>query len=174
MNRNCVRHRRLRIRIPGKTVSKGEAGFTMVEVLVALAILAITIIPLMGLFTMAPVLHQHREQKLRAGFLAQLRLEQVKNEITYNFNYQYPGIGYDKTAGAADDFPTSDGFEASDSEYKYTIEDTITDYNAIGGTPDPVMSDVTIVVWHDKDSDNVYDSNEQDVTIMTKIARRRL
>ena len=45
MNRDCTRNERLCIRMPGKTVSKGEAGFTMVEVLVALAILAITIIP---------------------------------------------------------------------------------------------------------------------------------
>ena len=174
MNRDCTRNERLCIRMPGKTVSKGEAGFTMVEVLVALAILAITIIPLMGLFTMAPALHQSREQKLRAGFLAQLRLEQVKNEMTYDFDYQYPGIGYDKTAGAADDFPTSDGFEASDSQYRYTIEDTITEYDTVGTPRPPFMRDVTIVVWYDKDGDNAYDSDEQDVTISTKVARRRL
>jgi len=174
MNRICSRHEGLRMRLFGKTMAKGEAGFTMVEVLVALAILSITLIPLMGLFTMAPVLHSHREQKLRAGFLAQLRLEQVKNKIIENFEYQYPGDGYNKSSGAVTDFappvgdPEEGLFEPSDAEYRYTIVDAI-----LSGPP-PLMRDITVTVWHDKDADNTLDSDEQEVELVTRVARRRM
>ena len=177
MNRICSKHEGSRMRLFGKTVAKGEAGFTMVEVLVALAILSITLIPLMGLFTMAPVLHAHREQKLRAGFLAQLRLEQVKNKIIEDFEYQYDsgsGDGYNKSSGDATDFDPPSGdpeeglFEPSDAEYRYTIVDAI-----LSGPP-PLIRDITVTVWHDKDGDNTLDSDEQEVELVTRVARRRM
>ena len=182
MNKTCIRYERLRVRVFGKIIARGEAGFTMVEVLVSLAILAITVTPMMGLFTMAPMLHAYREQQLRSAFLAQLRLEEVKNKATYNFDGDY-----NKAAGAATDFPTGDGFESSDADYRYTITDNITDtvpdpdagpgggVGGGGGAPDiDVMRDITIEVWYDKDGDNVYDTDEQGFDVMTKIARRRI
>jgi len=179
MNRTCIRYERSRVKVFGKTIARGEAGFTMVEVLVALAILAITVTPLMGLFTMAPMLHAQREQQLRAAFLAQLRLEEVKNKIIHNFEFQYPGDGYNKSDGAAADFPTDEGFEASDANYKYTITDIILADAGTGGgftLPEtiPVMRDITVRVWYDKNGNDAYDTDEQDFEVMTKVARRRI
>ena len=182
MNRTCVEHGRLRVKVFGKTIARGEAGFTMVEVLVALAILAITVTPLMGLFTMAPMLHAQREQQLRAAFLAQLRLEEVKNKIIHNFEFQYPGDGYNKSDGAAADFPTDEGFELSDANYRYTITDNhitkiIGGGEGGGGAPGVevfVMRDITIRVWYDKNGNDAYDTDEQDFEVITKVARRRI
>jgi prepilin-type N-terminal cleavage/methylation domain-containing protein len=192
MSDNCSENRRLGIQLFGKTMPHGELGFTMVEVLVALAILAITIVPLMGLFTLAPMLHQHREQKLRAGFLAQLRLEQVKNEIIQGFDEDctdpvFDGNGYDKSSGDATDFNPPEGdpeeglFEPSDAEYRYTVEDNINLYLGVppgseppDPPPPPLMRDVTVTVWHDKNGNNTLDSDEQEIELITKVARRRM
>ncbi len=169
MSKTCAGHRRLRMEIPGGALARGEVGFTMVEVLASLALLAITVTPLMGLFTMAPMLHAYREQQLRAAFLAQLRLEQVKNKATHNFGADY-NQSVDTFYTTTEDDEDYGLFDDSDAEYRYTV----TDDNYIMESTDVVMRDITITVWYDKNGNSAYDSDEQGVTLVTKVARRRM
>ena len=163
MTGTCIR-RWLRARMPGKAVSGGERGFTMVEVLASVALLAIAVTPMMGLFTLAPRFHVQREQQIRAAFLAQLRLEDVKQKLGSDFG----SADYKKSSGSATDFDDGDSggpddfFPASDSKFRYTV-----DYSNDSG-----IKDLTIIVWYDGDSDNNIDTNEQWVELNTKVARR--
>ena len=105
---------------------RNENGFTMLEILVSIAILSITIIPLLGLMANAPLLHAQMEHKTRAAFLAQLKIEEVKNAATYNF--------------APDrDVPAATSFPDPDSKYEYTVIDD----------GDADIKDITVQVWYD-------------------------
>lgn len=131
--------------------SKISNGFTMLEVLAAIAILAITVVPLVGLLSTAITIHVQREQETRAAFLAQLKLEEIKNIVTLDF-----GSDYNKPAGDATDFP------APNSRFRYTVTDNV----------DPDIKDITVRVWCDKDGNGTPDVDEQAVQLDTKIARR--
>ena len=128
-----------------------ENGFTMLEILAAVAILSIVIVPLMGLMASAPLLHAKQEQQVRAAFLAQLKLEEVKNKIIYDNDFTND---YDESATA---------FPAPDLKFKYTVDD-------------PESGDlktVTVQVWYDEnDTGNTPDVGEQSVKLETKVARR--
>jgi hypothetical protein len=131
----------------------------MIEVLGAIVILAITIVPMLGLFTIAPALHLQREYLTRAAFLAQVRTEEVRDSLINSFTSDF-----NKPSGAAGDFPVSEGFEPSDSAYRYII---------IHDTVDDELKDVTVRVWHDDYGNNSADAEEQVITIQTKVSRRR-
>lgn len=140
-----------------RTGCSGEDGFTMIEVLGAIVILAITIVPMLGLFTIAPALHLHREYLTRAAFLAQVRTEEVRDNLINSFTSDF-----NKPNGAADDFPVSEGFEPSDSGYRYIIIHDAGDE----------LKDVTVRVWHDDNGNNSPDAEEQVITIRTRVSRR--
>lgn len=145
-----------------KTGCSGEHGFTMIEVLGAIVILAITVVPMLGLFTIAPALHLQREYLTRAGFLAQVRTEEIREHLINSF-----GTVLNKDTGDANDFLPPQ-FEPSDSAYRYTI-------GIIPEAPrdDAVeIADVTVRVWHDDDGNNSPDTEEQVITIRTKVSRR--
>ena len=161
----CIGRWRSQMRIPGKTITGREAGFTMVEVLASIALLAIAVTPMMGLFTIAPGFHAQREHQLRASFLAQLRLEEVKQKLASDFG----SADYRKSSGSSTDFHTNDGFHDTDSRFRYTLDYVYHDTN-----DDDIMdiADLKVIVWHDGDSDNSIDANEQWVELNTKVARR--
>lgn len=143
MNRTCVRCRRAGRR-------KTQNGFTMLEILASIALLSITIIPLLGLITSTLMSNAQREQQLRAAFLAQKRLEEVKDALLSNDlvgNYNEP--------------PTA--FSAPDSRYKYTV--TVTE--------DPDIRDIAVKVWFDENGNDVRDGSEQEFSLRTRVARRR-
>jgi len=138
---------------------RSECGFTMVEILASVAILSIVIVPLMGLMASAPLIHTKQERQTRAAFLVQLKLEEVKNKITYDNNLNFT-TEYDEEAVA---FTI-----AQDTKFKYTI--TITD-------PDPDPGDlktITVQVWYDEnDTGNTPDTGEQSSKLETNVAKRK-
>ena len=143
MNRTCVR-----CRCAGRR--KTQNGFTMLEILASIALLSITIIPLLGLITSTLVSNAQREQQLRAAFLAQKRLEEVKDAVLSN-----DLVGdYNEVATA---------FPAPDSRYKYTV--TVTD--------DSDIRNIAVRVWFDENGNDVRDGGEQEFGLRTRVARRR-
>jgi prepilin-type N-terminal cleavage/methylation domain-containing protein len=138
----CVRRRRVGRR-------KRENGFTMLEILASIALLSITIIPLLGLLAGSLVSHAQREQQLRAAFLAQKRLEEVKDEILSN-----DLVGdYNEAATA---------FPAPDLNYKYIV--TVTD--------DADIRNIAVRVWFDENGNDVRDGGEQEFGLRGRAARR--
>ena len=49
----------------------------MLEILASIVIMAIAVLPLLGLIASTVAIHIRREQEVRATFLAELRLEEV-------------------------------------------------------------------------------------------------
>ena len=150
--------------LPGKISHRDESGFTMLEIVASVAILAIAIIPMLGLFAGAPVLHAQREQQTRAVFLAQKKVEELKHEMALDFDAErYGGSGkygegdYQKSAGYSTDFT------APDTKFRYTVSHD-------EGTN---IKELTITVWYDDDANNVQDDGEQGLGTTTKVARRR-
>ena len=131
-----------------RTDCRCENGFTMLEILVSIALMSIVIIPLLGLMTDAARIHSHLERQTRSAFLAQMKLEEIKNDITLDFILNLPVTG---------EFPDPDlGF-------KYIVTDTV-------DIPDD-MKTISVEVWYDEDDDDTAD--ERSVTLNTKVARRR-
>jgi prepilin-type N-terminal cleavage/methylation domain-containing protein len=141
----------------GRLSCKAEDGFTLLEVLGAIVILGIIVIPLLGLLIDALIVHAQREQQTRSVFLAQLRLEEIKSKIITASDFAT--ADYNKPAGAAGDFPPPD------SRFKYTV--THDDHNY------PDIKAVTVTVWYDEDGDDTVSAGEQQVKLDTKVTRRR-
>jgi prepilin-type N-terminal cleavage/methylation domain-containing protein len=138
------------VRCRGSSRRKRESGFTMLEILASIALLSITIIPLLGLLAGSLVSHAQREQQLRAAFLAQKRLEEVKDEI----------LSTDLSDSYNED-PTA--FPAPDSRYKYTV--TV--------TGDTNIMNIAVRVWFDENGNDVRDGGEQEFGLRGRAARRR-
>ena len=123
-----------------------QSGFTMLEILVSIMLLSIVLIPLLGLMADAARIHVQLERQTRSAFLAQLKLEEVKNNATLNFSIDYTTVA-----------PVE--FSAPDLGFKYTVSDDNDDNIKI----------ISIEAWYDE----VNDEDERSVTLNTKVARRR-
>ena len=128
---------------------KNESGFTMLEILVSIMLMSIVLIPLLGLMADAARIHVQLERQTRSAFLAQLKMEEVKNDATLDF---------------ADDYNTvnPEEFLDPDSGFKYIVTDTV-------DIADDVKA-ISVQVWYDEDGDDAV--NERNVKLYTKVARR--
>jgi prepilin-type N-terminal cleavage/methylation domain-containing protein len=128
--------------------SKIENGFTILEILCTIAILSIVMIPLMKMLPDAMVLDAQMERETRVAFLAQQKIEEVKNKAIYDFSQDYS--------------ESATAFPSPDSDFKYTVSDD-------QGT---AIKEIEVVVWYDKDGNGSVDADEEDIELNTKIAER--
>ena len=125
-----------------------ENGFTLLEILLTIAILSTALIPLMELLPGTLLLDAQMERESKTAFLAQRKLEEVKGKAIYDFSQDY------NESGTA--------FSSPDSTFKYTVSD---DQGA-------EIKEIAVNVWYDKDDDNMVDEGEEDIELNTKVARR--
>ena len=111
-----------------------QDGYTLLEIIVAISILSIALIPLMEMLPSAMVLETQLERETKAAFLAQQKLEEVKGKALYNFDQ-------DRSEAAA-------AFPSPDSHFKYTVSDD-------QGTE---IKEIEVNVWHDENSNGKMDS----------------
>ena len=128
--------------------SHREDGYTILEIVLTIAILSIALIPLMEMLPRALLLDDQLEQRARAAFLAQRKLEEVKGKAIYDFDQDYT--------------ESATAFAAPDAKFKYTV----TDQEADG------IKEVGVNVWYDTDSSGSAGDDEENVELNTKIARR--
>ncbi len=128
--------------------SKIENGFTILEILCTIAILSIVMIPLMKMLPDAMVLDAQMERETRVAFLAQQKIEEVKNKAIYDFSQNYS--------------ESATAFPSPDSDFKYIVSDD-------QGT---AIKEIEVVVWYDKDGNGSVDADEEDIELNTKIAER--
>lgn len=140
-----------------RKVISSEKGFSLVEILVAIVLLAIAVTPMMGLFTIAPRMHQQREYLLRASYLAEFRLEEVKGLLIAAPDFA--AADFNVTAG---NFPGAQGFHPFDAGFRYNItHDSGAD-----------IKNVTVTVWYSKDGNNSVDAGEQSFQLETRVTKR--
>jgi len=125
-----------------------ERGFTILEILFAIVILSIALIPLMKMLPEALILDAQMERETKVVFLAQRKMEEVKNKAIYDFSQDY--------AESATAFPSPD------STFKYTVSDD-------QGTG---IKEITVNVWYDKNGNGSVDMDEEDIELNTKVAER--
>lgn len=104
----------------------GQAGLSLLEVIAAVAIMTIVLVPTMNL---SPMLLQTREKieyRTKCIFLAQGKMEELKDKILLNFNQDYsePAIN----------------FASPNEAYSYSV----TDDN------DPALKTIGVEVWHEE------------------------
>lgn len=130
-----------------------EKGFTLIEVLLAIVILSIAIIPLMQIFPQASLMATDSQRETRIGFLAQQKLEQVKGQA---LNYFFGNYTVSATA-----------FPSPDSDFKYTVN-----YFTASGDDGNQIRAIKVRVWYDDNNNGVLDGNENMIELNTKVSRR--
>ena len=121
-------------------------GFTLIEVVVAVSLLAVAIVPILNALTVAYVTSSIIEQKTRSLVYAQSKLDEIRLRSVYN---------YDSAFAASD---TSLG-----NSYLYKVSDS------------PSGSDlriITVMVGYDINGNNLLSGGEVQVTLSTLVARR--
>jgi prepilin-type N-terminal cleavage/methylation domain-containing protein len=125
---------------------KNPMGFTLIEMVVAVSLLTIAIIPILKALTVAYVTSSAIEQKSRSLIYAQSKLDEIRASSIYNYNGTF----------AAND--TSLG-----NSYFYKVTDTS------AGTD---LRTITVVVGYDTSGNNNISPDEVRVTLSTLVARR--
>ena len=133
-------------------------GFTLIEVLASILLIGGALVAIM---TIVPQMIENSlgtERLTKVIFLAERKTEEVIGKVINNFDND--GAGYDESATAF----TDDGYSA----YKYTIDDEVISAE----DDDSKLKKIQVQVWHDEDDGNTVDSNEESITLDTKLADR--
>ena len=113
---------------------KNERGYSLIEVLVSIIILALAIIPMVGMFDMGLNAATVGSQYDRGRALANLKLEQAKNLSFADVENNYPQAGTTTPYGGSEWF-TEPG--ADFANFQYTV------YKDYRGEPNPTDSAAT-------------------------------
>ena len=125
-----------------------ESGYTLLEIIMAISILSIALIPLMEMLPQALLLDAQLERETKIAFLAQRRSEAVKSRAIYDFAQDYT--------------ESATAFPLPDSAFKYTVSD---DQGA-------EIKEIAVTVWYDGDGDDSVGEDEEQIILYTKFAKR--
>jgi len=134
-----------RVSISGKK-QRFLTGFTLVEVVMASALLIIVIVPILKALTIAQVTGNIIERRTRSLNLAQAKLDDIKVRSVYNYS---------------DDF--NENNVSLDGSYLCDVQDAASGSN---------LRTITVSVGYDLDGDNNLTAAETEVTLSTLIAKR--
>ena len=130
-----------------------KKGLTFLEILAALLIISIAFIPMMKLMTGGIERARGIDAVTCSAFLAEGKTEQIRGLILGS----NPAYGFDQ-----DYTQSATSFPSPNSDFKYTISDN--------GADD--IKELSITVWLDENSNDVFDSDEGGVNLDTKVADR--
>ena len=132
--------------IYGLAIANRYKGLTLVEVVMASALLIIVMVPILKALTSAQVSTTIIEEKTRSLMLAQAKLDDIKARSIYNFssNFAVNNISLD-------------------GSYLCQVIDTP------AGTD---LKKITVLVGYDSDANGSLAANEIQVTLVTLLARR--
>jgi Tfp pilus assembly protein PilV len=125
-------------------IAKRFAGLTLIEVVIASALLIVAIVPILKCLTVAHASAIKIEHKTRSFILAQAKLDQIRARSIYNYT------------NFAEDSNSLDG------SYLCKVTDNL-------GDP---LKTITVSVGFDLDDDDSLDADEVNITLATLIARR--
>lgn len=129
-------------------ISKRSAGLTLIEVVIASALLAVVLVPILRSLTVAHASTVRVEHKSCSLILAQAKLEEIKARSIYDY--------------------TNGGVSFAESN---TILDGSYLCNVADDSGDPLKK-VAVSVGFDGNGDGSLSGGEVDVTLTTLIARR--
>ena len=121
-------------------------GFTLIEVVLAAALLAACAVPILSATSRAPGLGEQIKARTKSALLAQTRMENVLAAATVNFNQNF--------ARASENL--GDGYLATTQQ--------------VWSPSAPLTKTVTVQVGKDLDGDAALETNEVLVTLTTLVA----
>jgi prepilin-type N-terminal cleavage/methylation domain-containing protein len=130
-----------------KKLKSNELGFTFIEVIAAMTIMAVALIPIISIFPNVFIINRQVEHVTTATFLAEKKMEEIKSQIFSDFSSSYGEFA---------------AFSEPHSAYKYIV----TDDEGVG------IKELSITVWYDENDDDVIDDNEDQVNLNIKMADR--
>lgn len=128
--------------------SQRFAGLTLVEVVIASALLIVAMVPILRGLTIAHYSGANIEHKSRSLLLAQAKLDEIKARSIYN--YTNGGSSFAETGTSLD------------GPYRCNVTDN----------EDDSLKTITVSVGFDSDGSGGIANDEVDVTLATLIARR--
>ena len=123
-------------------------GFTLIEVLASVVLIAVAIIPVAEALTQGLVISAKEERLTKVIFLADRKMEEIIGKVIYDYNTDRDESG---------NFSEYGDLDPSYSEYKYTVDDSVIEDN------DSKLKKIEVKVWHD---------DGESITLDTKIAER--
>lgn len=126
--------------------TKNPRGLTLTEVVIASALLAIAIVPILKALTMAHVTSTIIEHRTRSLTLAQAKLDEIKARSIYNY-----GSSFTETNTVLEGL------------FLCNVEDTSVSAD---------LREITVSVGQDENGNSVLDTDEIEITLSTLIARR--
>jgi len=122
-------------------------SFTLIEVLAAIILIAVALTPLMYILAQSLRLSVKEERLTKVIFLGTRKIEEAAADVSYNFT--------SSVSQGPEEFSDYSG-------YKYTVSDD----------EDPDIKSISTTVWYDENDDNSVDSNEESLTLDTKVSNR--
>jgi len=135
-------------------------GVSLVEVVVAMAVITIGLLPIMSMLPAQSIAQARAEQLTTATLLAQCKTEELR--IAFNADFQAPlSVGGLVDGGqAAGDFG-----DRGYPRYRYNVR--VTDVQP------GVLRRLWVATWYDADNDGQVDPEERQIKLVTQVARRR-
>lgn len=133
----------LRTKTPAARKSK---GVTITEVVIAISLLIIAIVPILKALTSAHVTSSIIERKTNSLIFAQAKLDEIKARSIYNYGESFSQIN-----------------TSLEGLYLCNVEDTSVNAN---------LRQIKVSVGNDLNSNSTLDINEIEVALTTLIARR--
>jgi len=127
-------------------------GFTFLEILAAMIIMTVALIPIMQIMPATMKASRRVERLTQAGFLAGQKIEEARKTI-FNPDYDFDSTDASESATA---------FAEPFAFYKYTV----TDDQGSG------IKELNVTTWFDENGNGLLDADEEKVSIDTKIADR--
>ena len=125
-----------------------KQGFTLIEVLASIVLIAVALIPIMMIVPQMIENSLNNEQLTKVIFLGESKIEEVKRDAINNF------------AASRDEAVTA--FASPYGDYKYTVSDD----EGAG------IKVIQVRVWYDENGNNMRDSTEELITLDTKVTDR--
>ncbi len=132
---------------------KNNKGFTYLELLAAIVITTIALVPIMRVMPEGMTAATRVERLTRAALLSQSKMDEIRSQIL-GTNASY-GFNKDYTESAT-------AFSAPDDDYNYTV----TDYHGAN------IKVLNVTVWFDENGDDSQDAGEESVSLDVKVADR--
>jgi prepilin-type N-terminal cleavage/methylation domain-containing protein len=127
-------------------LSTSRSGFTLTEVIVASAILAFAMVPVLKGLTGAHRTSVIIERKTKSTCLAQGKLDDIKARSIYNYSSNFTESG-----------------TSLEGAYLCDVDDT-----SLGSN----LRSITVSTGYDENSNSALDPDEVDIVLATKLAKR--
>ena len=140
-----------------KRLQRKKRGFTLIELVVAMGLLSIGVIPLLRALTAAQAVGTKAQRATVAHFRAEEMIEDIRADALEHFDTNFNASSMAVSGG-----------------YLCTITDVREGSLSLGTTMSPFgwVKTITVDVGFDVDDDGILHSSEIDATFQTRIARK--